>query len=123
MCLKNAFCKIYVTIYGRFCLNERGVAGYVNRMKVKYTTKWGVQIAGMIFQTLWSTHHKKSSGRGHRNFFCAIISLYGRYPEYVAVIYISIKQLIYDKISAEQIKDGFWFRFFPGYRLWLSEVK
>ena len=45
------------------------------------------------------------------------------YPEYVAVIYISIKQLIYNKISAEQIKDGFWFRFFPGYRLWLSEVK
>ena len=51
MCLKNAFCKIYVTIYGRFCLNERGVAGYVNRMKVKYTAKWGVQIAGMIFKT------------------------------------------------------------------------
>ncbi|WP_370793328.1 MULTISPECIES: DUF6783 domain-containing protein [Blautia] len=25
----------------------------------KYTEKWGVQIAGMIFQTLWSTHHKK----------------------------------------------------------------
>ena len=112
-----------LTICGRFRLNEGGVAGYVNRMKVKYAAKWGVQIAGMIFQTLWSTHHKKSSGRGHRNFFCAIISLYGRYPEYVAVIYISIKQLIYNKISAEQIKDGFWFRFFPGYRLWLSEVK
>ena len=80
------------------------------RCMSKYTEKWGVQIAGMIFQTLWSTHHKKSSGRGHRNFFCAIISLYSRYPEYVAVIYISIKQLIYNKISAEQIKDGFWFR-------------
>ncbi|WP_420314456.1 DUF6783 domain-containing protein [Blautia wexlerae] len=93
------------------------------RCMSKYTEKWGVQIAGMIFQTLWSIHHKKSSGRGHRNFFCVIISLYGRYPEYVAVIYISIKQLIYNKISAEQIKDGFWFRFFPGYRLWLSEVK
>ena len=93
------------------------------RCMSKYTEKWGVQIAGMIFQTLWSTHHKKSSEQGHRNFFCAIISLYGRYTEYVAVIYISIKQLIYNKISAEQIKDGFWFRFFPGYRLWLSEVK
>ena len=110
-----------VTICGRFCPDEGVVAGYDNRIRVKYTAKWGVQIAGMIFQTLWFTHHKKSSGRGHRNFFCAIISLYGRYPEYVAVIYISIKQLIY--ISAEQIKDGFWFRFFPGYRLWLSEVK
>ena len=91
------------------------------RCMSKYTAKWGVQIAGMIFQTLWSTHHKKSSGESR--LFCAIISLYGRYPEYVAVIYISIKQLIYNKISAEQIKDGFWFRFFPGYRLWLSEVK
>mgnify|MGYP000565016382 CR=1 FL=1 len=93
------------------------------RCMSKYTEKWGVQIAGMIFQTLWSTHHKKKFRARSPELFCAIISLYGRYPEYVAVIYISIKQLIYNKISAEQIKDGFWFRFFPGYRLWLSEVK
>ena len=39
------------TICGRFRLNEGGVAGYVNRMKAKYTAKWGVQITGMIFQT------------------------------------------------------------------------
>ena len=39
------------TICGRFRLNEGGVAGYINRMKAKYTAKWGVQIAGMIFQT------------------------------------------------------------------------
>ena len=39
------------TICGRFRLNEGGVADYVNRMKAKYTAKWGVQIAGMIFQT------------------------------------------------------------------------
>ena len=39
------------TICGRFRLNEGGVAGYVNRMKAKYTAKWGVQIVGMIFQT------------------------------------------------------------------------
>ena len=50
-CLKKAFCKMCVTVCGRFCLNEGGVAGYVNRMKVKYAAKWGVQIAGMIFQT------------------------------------------------------------------------
>ena len=50
-CLKNAFCKMYATICGRFCLNKGGVAGYVNRMKVKSPTKWGVQIAGMIFKT------------------------------------------------------------------------
>ncbi|WP_334298373.1 DUF6783 domain-containing protein [Blautia wexlerae] len=28
-----------------------GVAGYANRKRAKYTAKWGVQIAGMIFQT------------------------------------------------------------------------
>ncbi|WP_334294532.1 DUF6783 domain-containing protein [Anaerobutyricum hallii] len=32
-------------------MNEGGVAGYGNRMKTKYTVNWGVQIAGMIFQT------------------------------------------------------------------------
>ena len=40
---------MYVTICGRFCPNEGGVAGYVNRMRAKYTAKWGMQIAGMIF--------------------------------------------------------------------------
>ena len=50
-CLKKAFCKMCVTVCGRCCLNEGGVAGYVNRMKVKYAAKWGVQIAGMVFQT------------------------------------------------------------------------
>ena len=50
-CLKNAFCKMCITICGRFRLNEGGVAGYGNRMKTKYTVNWGVQIAGMIFQT------------------------------------------------------------------------
>ena len=50
-CLKNTFCKMYITICGRFRLNEGGVAGYGNRMKAKYTVNWGVQIAGMIFQT------------------------------------------------------------------------
>ena len=34
-CLKNAFCKMYITICGRFRLNEGGVAGYGNRMKAK----------------------------------------------------------------------------------------
>ena len=40
-----------VTICGRFCPDEGVVAGYDNRIRVKYTVKWGVQIAGMIFQT------------------------------------------------------------------------
>ena len=40
-----------VTICGRFCPEEGAVAGYGNRIRAKYTAKWGVQIAGMIFQT------------------------------------------------------------------------
>ncbi|MEQ2840288.1 DUF6783 domain-containing protein [Blautia fusiformis] len=36
---------------GRFLPDEGAVAGYGNRIRVKYTAKWGVQIAGMIFQT------------------------------------------------------------------------
>ena len=51
MCLKKAFCKMCVTICGRFLPDEGAVAGYGNRIRVKYTAKWGVQIAGMIFQT------------------------------------------------------------------------
>ena len=40
-----------VTICGRFCPDEGAVAGYGNRIRAKYTAKWGEQIAGMIFQT------------------------------------------------------------------------
>ena len=50
-CLKKAFCKMCVTICGRFCLDEGAVAGYGNRIQAKSPAKWGVQIAGMIFQT------------------------------------------------------------------------
>ena len=50
-CLKKAFCKMCVTICGRFCPDEGAVAGYGNWIRVKYPAKWGVQIAGMIFQT------------------------------------------------------------------------
>ena len=42
---------MYVTICGRFCPDEDAVVGYVGRIRVKYTAKWDVQIAGMIFQT------------------------------------------------------------------------
>ena len=42
---------MYVTICGRFCPDEGAVAGYGNWIRAKYTAKWGVQIAGMIFQT------------------------------------------------------------------------
>ena len=52
---KYAFCKMCVTICGRFCPDEGVVAGYGNRIRAKHTAKWGVQIAGMIFQTRSST--------------------------------------------------------------------
>ena len=48
---KKAFCKMCVTICGRFRPDEGAVAGYGNRIRVKSPAKWGVQIAGMIFQT------------------------------------------------------------------------
>ena len=50
-CLKKAFCKMCVTICGRFRSDEGAVAGYGNRIRVKSPAKWGVQIAEMIFQT------------------------------------------------------------------------
>ncbi|WP_373120410.1 DUF6783 domain-containing protein [Ruminococcus sp. Marseille-P328] len=52
--MKKAFCKMCVTICGKFCPDEGAVAGYGKRIRTKYTAKWGVQIAGMLFQhTLW----------------------------------------------------------------------
>ena len=49
--MKKAFCKMCVTICGRFRSDEGAVAGYGNRIRAKSPAKWGVQIAGMIFQT------------------------------------------------------------------------
>ena len=51
VCLKIAFREMCVPVCGRFVSNEGGVAGYVDRMRGKYTAKWCVQIAGMNFQT------------------------------------------------------------------------
>ena len=45
-CLQKAFCKMCVTIYGRFRPDEGAVAGYGNRIQAKYTAKWGVQKQG-----------------------------------------------------------------------------
>lgn len=44
-CLKKAFCKMFVTICGRFRPNEGAVMGYGNRIQAKCNAKWGVQIA------------------------------------------------------------------------------
>ncbi|MEO2561979.1 DUF6783 domain-containing protein [[Clostridium] symbiosum] len=42
---------MYVTLCGRFGPNERGVVGYGKRIRAKSPAKWGVQMAGMNFQT------------------------------------------------------------------------
>ena len=65
-CLKKAFCKMCVTICGRFCPDEGAVAGYGNRIRAKYTAKWGVQIAGMIFQTGSSLYSAKGTTSAHK---------------------------------------------------------
>ena len=58
-CLKKAFRELRVLVCGRFYPNEGVVAGYGNRMRVKYTAKWGLQIAEMIFQTRSNVLFKK----------------------------------------------------------------
>ncbi|WP_349768885.1 DUF6783 domain-containing protein [Hungatella hominis] len=40
-----------VTFCGRFAPNKGRVVGYVDRMRGKYTAKWGVQMAEMNYQT------------------------------------------------------------------------
>ena len=54
--MKKAFCKMCVTICGRFRSDEGAVAGYGNRIRVKSIAKWGMQIAEMIFQTRSGFH-------------------------------------------------------------------
>ena len=50
-CLKKAFRELRVPVCGRFYPNEGGVAGYGNRMRVKYTAKWDSQLTKSLFQT------------------------------------------------------------------------
>ena len=49
--MKIAFRQVCVPLCGRFGPDEGGVAGYVDRIGTKYAAKWGVQMAGMNFQT------------------------------------------------------------------------
>ena len=49
--MKIAFRQLCVPLCGRFGPDEGGVAGYVDRIGTKYAAKWGVQMAGMNFQT------------------------------------------------------------------------
>ena len=49
-CLKRLSARCASQFVGDF-VRGGAVAGYGNRIRAKYTAKWGVQIAGMIFQT------------------------------------------------------------------------
>ena len=62
--MKKAFRELRVPVCGRFYPNEGGVAGYGNRMRVKYTAKWGLQIAEMIFQTRSKADAERLPGTG-----------------------------------------------------------
>ena len=67
-CLKKAFRELRVPVCGKFYPNEGGVAGYGNRIRVKYTANWGLQIAEMIFQTCSSNINREDlhgSGSGN----------------------------------------------------------
>ena len=61
-CLQKAFHNMCVTICGRFHPDKGAVAGCDNRIRVKFPAKWGVHIAGMIFQTR-SKHTKRNLRR------------------------------------------------------------
>ncbi len=58
---------MFVTICGRFRSDEGALAGYGNRIRVQYTAKWGVQIAGMVFQT--RSNIKKAEFNNLNTFF------------------------------------------------------
>ena len=64
----KTICRMCVTIYWRFCPDEGAVAGYGNWIRAKYTAKWGVQIAGMIFQTRSSAKVRSNSRQKHFSF-------------------------------------------------------
>ena len=50
-CLKTHSRHPQAPICGRYVPYKGGVAGYGNRIWGRYTAKWGIQIAGMGFQT------------------------------------------------------------------------
>ena len=50
VCLENAFCKMRVTVYGKFVPDEGVVASYDNRIRDKGSAKCGMQITGMILR-------------------------------------------------------------------------
>ena len=88
-CLQKAFHNMCVTIYGRFCPDKGAVAGCGNRIRVKSPAKWGVHIAGMIFQTR-SKHTKRNLRRNKYSsdevpFFTIILLLFPQSQRAVSI--------------------------------------
>ena len=50
-CLKNAFCKMCITIYGIFCLHSVAVARYAALIQAKSPANCDAHLAESIFQT------------------------------------------------------------------------
>ena len=82
---------MFVTICGRFCLDEGTAAGYGNQICAKYTAKWGVQIAGMIFQTRFkqSKKYRYTSAllEVYRYFIHSLFSFI-RHPQFFLRLYL-----------------------------------
>ncbi len=99
-CLKIAFWKMCVTICGRFVPNERGVAGYVDRIWRKYHAKWGVQMAGMNFQTRSSTPSQKINTRVFRTEYYSKAGFF-----LCACLWYMINELLCWRLGHERTKD------------------
>ena len=69
----EAFCKMYVTVCGRFCLEAGIVAGYASQIRTKSShTKLGVQLFLFLlqqFQKILPAHAAKLSHLASDNLF------------------------------------------------------
>ena len=72
--MESAFCQMRGTVCGKFAPDKGIVTGCENRIYDKDPAKWGVQIAGMIFQTRSSTLFRISA-KGSIAFFtsCTVL--------------------------------------------------
>ena len=74
---------MYVTICGRFRLDEGAVTGYGSRIRVKYTAKWDVQIAD---------YSKKENAATSDSILPAFIQSSIILPEYIPVPSVSLRK-------------------------------
>ena len=68
-CLKNAFCKMCITIYGIFCFHSVAVARYATLIQAKSPANCDAHLAESIFQTRSSTTEQNQCGESP--YFCS----------------------------------------------------